>query len=283
MPRLLTLAGTFAACLLAACSSPARPSALAVQDTFVVDYQGRIQPVERLADGAEFGGGEGEAIVTDGDSNAGMIMHAVLVELPTEEVRALLPTWPRKGPRLQGAHIEREDLLGRLDDWRRRNLVAAESALVGDFGVEATFRSLSRRAYISHLDIECGADPLMVDPQIGVYEYGLELGITPRRDGDETALAFDWRSRDRITPSNVGHYEGGRIGSIELPMMLDQRVRGEADVLPGAVLMLGAMVGGHPDTVSLLCVDVRETRQPGGGGERVAALLPVTVDVADAR
>ncbi|MCB9878114.1 MAG: hypothetical protein H6835_10975 [Planctomycetes bacterium] len=270
MPRLLSLGGTLAACLLTACSTTARPAPLAVQDTFVVDYQGRVQPVERLSDDALMAGDDAMAQLSG--TGSAVQMQALLVELPTDEVRALLPTWPRKGPRLQGAHIEREDLLGRLDDWRRRNLVAAESALVGDFGVEATFRSLSRRAYISHLDIECGADPLMVDPQIGVYEYGLELGITPRRDGDETALAFDWRSRDRITPSNVGHYEGGRIGSIELPMMLDQRVRGQAEVVPGAVLMLGAMVGSRPNTVCLLCVDVRDARGLEDARDRGVAL-----------
>ena len=57
--------------------------------------------------------------------------------------------------------------------------------------------------------------------------------------------------------------------------MLDQRVRGEADVLPGAVMLLGAMVGGRPDTVSLLCLDVQESRQPGGADGRVAKLLAV--------
>ena len=140
-----------------------------------------------------------------------------------------------------------------------------------------TFRSLNRRAFIAHLDLKCGADPLMVDPAIGLYEYGLELCMTPRRDGDTTTLVFDWRNRARVAPSAVGSVNEGLLGSIELPMTLNQRVRGEAKVLPGAMLMLGAMVGSQPDTISLLCVEV-DDRNALEVGAHVASVDPRDVD-----
>ena len=282
MTRLLTLGGAVAASLLAGCQAPSRPTPLPVWDTFAVDYQGRYQPAERLPDAAslqvfapEVEGVEAEA---GSEVEGGSVsMHAMLVELPIDEVRALLPIWPHTGPRLQGAHIERNDLVDRLVDWKRRKLVAAEPTLVADLGAEVTFRSLNRRAFIAHLDLKCGADPLMVDPAIGLYEYGLELCMTPRRDGDTTTLVFDWRNRARVAPSAVGSVNEGLLGSIELPMTLDQRVRGEAKVLPGAVLMLGAMVGSQPDTISLLCVEV-DDRNALEVGAHVASVDPRDVD-----
>lgn len=254
-PALRALA--VAAPLLVACHSAPPPRPLPVWDTFPVDYRGSFEPAEQLPADATLRADEPTTIAAaTGAPSPAIAMRATLVELPADELRAILPTWPRPGPRLQGAHVERDDLTRRLGDWRARDLVVGAPQLVCGLGAHATFHDLKRTAYVSRLDLKFGADPLLVDPAIGLYEHGLELRLAPRRDGDRLALAFEWRSRDRVLPRPLGRVREGRLGTIELPMLLDQQIRGDAPVVPGTALVLGAMVGGREDTIRLLCVEV---------------------------
>ena len=247
--------------LLAAChSSP--PTPLPIWDTFRLEYRGRVVPAEKLPRDRDLRSVDPALPVESVATTRAIAMRATLVELPADEVRALLPAWPHKGPRIQGAHIEQQDLARRIDDWRARHLVVAEPLLVCSLDRHATFTDLKQTAFIGELDLKGGADPLFVDPVVDAFEHGLELQLAPRRDAgtDALAIAFDWRCRDRVLPRALGRVREGRLGTIELPMLVDQSVRGEAPAVPGATLLLGAMVGGQPDTIRLLCIDVDDAR-----------------------
>lgn len=248
-----------AAPLFAACHTASPPRPLPVWDTFPIDYRGSFEPAEQLPADATLRADEPTVAPGTAASGAPIAMRTTLVELPADEVRAILPTWPRPGPRLQGAHVEREELARRLGEWRARNLVVDAPQLVCGLGAYATFHDLKRTAYVSGLDLKFGADPLLVDPRVSLYEHGLELRLAPRRDGDRLALAFDWRTRDRVLPRPLGRVREGRLGTIELPMLLDQRIRGDAAVVPGTALVLGAMVGSGEDTIRMLCVEVDDS------------------------
>ncbi len=246
------------ATLFTGCQAPPRP--LVLRDTFPVTYEGHIAPAQPLPAGLTPSCGEtaAEELAPSCSSDAALTVRATFVELPVDEVRALLPEWPPQGPRIQGAHLAKDELARHIADWRTRGAIASQPLLVVGFGQDATVRHTKRTAFVSRLELKGSADAFLVDPEVGLFEEGVELQIGPRRQGGTTSLTFAWHNRDRVLPRPIGQVHEGRMGSIELPILLDQRVHGAADLVPGCSLLLGGIVGSEEGTVVLLCVETDE-------------------------
>ena len=139
------------ATLFTGCQAPPRP--LVLLDTFPVTYEGHIAPAQPLPAGLTPSCGEtaAEELAPSCSSDAALTVRATFVELPVDEVRALLPEWPPQGPRIQGAHLAKDELARHIADWRTRGAIASQPLLVVGFGQDATVRHTKRTAFVSRL------------------------------------------------------------------------------------------------------------------------------------
>ncbi len=251
--------------LFAACQAvQPQPRPLAVREPFPVAYVGRIEPAQPLPDDVTLAGEAAWPAAPAAAAGSGSItVRATLVELPIDEVRALLPGWPLAAEQGQGARLAADDLAARLADWHARGRVVAQPTILIDNGHQGTLRAGKRTAYVSRLAIGAFADrgvhgdPWTIDPHVAVFEHGLELTFAPERRGSATSLGFTWRQRDRVLPRPVGYVHDGRMGAIELPLLLDQTVRGDVDFVSGEALLLGAVAGNVENTAVLLFAEAQ--------------------------
>lgn len=248
MVRSLAFAA-LAALLFASCQS-VPPTPLALQGRFPIDYRGRVQAVERSPAGAE---SLTNALAERRPATGTLGLRLVVVEVPRREVGAAL-AW-LQGREFQGSYLDRAELGARLAGWRQQNTVLAEPSLATSLGSEVACRVVGRRSFVSHWDFEFGENSYAVNPTVEAYEYGLEFTLCPRRDGDATKIAFACRSRETVDPVKSQLSAGGHSLQVEQPMMFDQRVTGEAAVVPGMAMLVGTMVGSGTDSVRLLWLD----------------------------
>ncbi len=247
-------AATLIAVAFGACRTAVAP--LPLHDPFPVDYTGTIAPAAVLpATAAEAPDAEVPEPLVAGAPDRVFSVRATFVELPLDELRRLIPDWLEQGNRARGYHLAGDELARRLVDWRARDLVQAQAFLAASPGCEASVRRTRRTAFVSHLDLRGSAAACLVDPAVSAFEHGLELAVTPRWTAGELTLAFTWRNRDRVLPRPVGKVREGRLGAIELPLLIDQTMSGDAPMREGSATVLGAMVGRDEDAVILLCLE----------------------------
>jgi len=255
-----------AATLLTACQSP--PAPFAVRETFPVSYSGTLTVAQAM--GAKAAAPPVPVLLRAGDTTHGaMTVRATMLELPSEDVHGLLPGWGDVRDSAYGARIARHEIAqciaANRDDY---DLLAAPVLLV-DHDQRASVRTANHIAYVSRIDYHSGRrQTAIADPVVDKYEVGFELIITPRRDGDNTTVTIEWLDRDRVQPRPVGLLQGGRLGGIELPVILDQRITAELPVhstsasVGDDAILLGSMLTAEAGRARLLFIEFDLHAQP---------------------
>lgn len=255
-----------AATLLTACQSP--PAPFAVRETFPVSYSGTLTVAQAV--GAKAAAAPVPVLLRAGDTSRGALtVRATMLELPSDDVHGLLPGWGDARDRAYGARIARHEIAKCIAANRNDYDLLAAPVLLVDHDQRASVRTASHIAYVSRIDYHSGGrQPAIADPVVDKYEVGFELVVSPRRDGDNTTVTIEWLDRDRVQPRPVGLLQGGRLGGIELPVILDQRITAElpvhcaSGVAGDEAILLGSMLTAATGRARLLFVEFDMQNQP---------------------
>jgi hypothetical protein len=248
-----------AATLLTACQSP--PAPFAVRETFPVSYSGTLTVAQAV--GANAAAAPTSLALHTGDTMPGALtVRATMLELPSDDVHSLLPGWGDVRDGAYGARIPRREIAERIAANRDDYQLLAAPVLLVDHERRGSVRTAKHIAYVSRIDYHSGRrQTAFADPVVDQFEVGFELIVTPRRDGDNTTVTMEWLDRDRVQPRPVGLLQGGRLGGIELPLILDQRITAELSVHSTSAsagddaILLGSMLTAEAGRARLLFVE----------------------------
>jgi len=247
-----------------ACQTPRSP--LEVRETIALDYRGTIGPATRIPGSPEGAAAETRELPNDGQASDGSVtVRATLLELPIEEVRGLLAASHVDAEgNAQGVRVARKQLNERIAAWNGEYPVLATPVLVVGYENCGSIKVTNRTAYVSRLTIKGSATQFMADPDVDFVEEGFELRVAPHRDGENAKLTVEWRTVDRVAPMPIGSVElqEGRSAGIQLPLVLDQRIRAEVLAqLPrkgedDETILLGTTLTTTAGRSRLLCLEV---------------------------
>jgi hypothetical protein len=257
--RIPAAALSLAATLLTGCQSPPEP--FAIRETFPVTYTGKLTVAQAFAPTAAEAPAAADLHASD-TARGALTVRATMLELPSDDVHGLVPGWGDVSQRAYGARIPRHEIADRIAAHRDDYQLVAAPLLLVDHNQRGSIRVARNIAYVSRIEYHSGrSQTAFADPVVDSFEVGLELAVTPRRDGDGTKVTIEWLDRDRVLPRPVGLLQGGRLGGIELPVILDQRITAELPVhgVSGATgddaILLGSMLTAESGRARLLFVE----------------------------
>jgi hypothetical protein len=241
--------------LLAACqSAPAVPlEPLPLVDRFPVSYEGRIAPIA-----ADEQSGREEETVPLPVAGAAVSFRGTIVELPVAAARALAPglVEPMRtghGTGRQGGHADPKALREALDELAARGFVRSQPFTVARLGATAVTTMRTETPYVSALRIVGTIGPMVLDPEVEVFEHGSSLAFAAERDGDALAVSIEWLQTEPVLPVPVANAEGG---SLQVPVFTRHRLCAKTRAMDHDALVVGVVPGREPGMVAMLCVQI---------------------------
>lgn len=257
--RLSAAALSLVTTLLTGCQSP--PAPFAIRETYPVTYTGKLTVAQAFAPTTAEAPAAADLHASD-TARGALTVRATMLELPSDDIHELVPGWGDVSQRAYGARIPRHEIADRIAAHRDDYQLVAAPLLLVDHNQRASIRVARNIAYISRIEYHSGrSQTAFADPIVDSFEVGLELAVTPRRDGDGTKVTIEWLDRDRVLPRPVGLLQGGRLGGIELPVILDQRITAELPVhgvssaASDDAILLGSMLTAESGRARLLFVE----------------------------
>jgi hypothetical protein len=273
---------------LAACSSAPPPlPPLALGERFAVAYEGTIAPLPPLALPDEAAGDDGAVVALD-DVTAGddapkrgaprtdvdsmpdaVAVRLWLVELAPDDADlvALADGAARFGElpaHVRGAHVPPETLVARIEEWIGRGNVLSAPFLTTEVGRPATLRVSRQSSAVAQLRIVGNGGVLAVDPVVASYEHGAQIDLVVRREGDGAHLTIAWAQQELATPRTTAAIDGGRLGSLEVPVALQQRASASVKIAAHDALLIGPLPTtsrGHAQALAIEIDTRKDTQQ----------------------
>lgn len=260
---------------LAACSSAPPPlPPLALGERFAVAYEGAIAPLPRTADADADKGlvvaldditpRGGRSVAAPPDTAA---IRIWLVELAVDDpvataLRADAVPATTTAFCAAGAHVAPAELVAQVEAWINRANVLSAPFLVSEIGRPATLRTSQQSAAVAELRMVGRGGVIVVDPVVARYEHGMQVDLVVRRDGDAAHLTIAWSQQDLATPRTVAAVDGGRIGSLEVPVALQQKASASVKLAAHDALLFGPLPTTTSGRVQALALEI-DVRKDG--------------------